>query len=195
MTKILIINGSPRRNGNVTGLLMEMARECGKNGCEVMYKRVTDLNIAPCSGCMACRTSRYCAMSPDDSLRVIEMLRDADALIIGAPCYWNNIPGPVKTMFDRMVYALMELDSHGIPRGLHKGKKAIIVATATTPRPFHRIAATRGVVRSIKTILSAAGIKVSGTIHKGSTARSSAPTPHELDAARRLTRKLINQFH
>jgi len=194
MAKILVINGSPRRDGNVAALLEEMALECGKNGCEVIYVRVADLNIAPCTGCMACRATRCCTLPPDDSLQVIKMLRDADALIIGAPCYWNNIPGPVKTMFDRMVYALMELDSHGIPRGLHKGKKAIIVATATTPRPFHRIAATRGVVRSIKTILSTAGIKIAGTIHKGSTNRSSAPTPHELDTARQLARKLTAQI-
>lgn len=89
---ILILSGSPRKKGLVSQMLDIMREEAEKRGDEVETIRTNDLNIKPCIGCMACRTKEKCVLDEDDSQRVLKMMQDADAIIIGAPCYWGNIP-------------------------------------------------------------------------------------------------------
>lgn len=69
-----------------------------------------------------------CAGRPDE---------EAQALIIGAPLLLGNLPGQLKVMSDRIVYGMMGGDLTRYSIGLHKGKKAIIVSTCTTPYPFN----------------------------------------------------------
>lgn len=99
----------------------------------------------------------------------------------------------MKTMFDRMVYALMELSPRGIPCGLHKGKRALIVASSTTPWPINRFTATRGVIRNIKAILDTAGIKTIGSIQKGGTAKKHTLSATETAKAKRSIHRLITR--
>lgn len=127
--KILIINGSPRKQGHISKMLQWMEAEAKANGDYVSVIRVADLSIRPCIGCMSCREKLKCCLPEDDAQRVLKQIEEANALIIGAPCYWGNLPGQLKVMFDRMVYGMMGETSRGIPIGLHKGKKAVIVST------------------------------------------------------------------
>ena len=135
--KILILNSSPRRNGNISKMLEAMKQEIECCNAEAVYVRVPELKVRPCIGCMKCRSSLRCCLPEDDAQRVLQSIRDADALIIGAPCYWGNMPGELKVLFDRMVYGMMGENSLGMPLALHKGKKVIIVSTCTTPYPFN----------------------------------------------------------
>ena len=50
-----------------------------------------------------------------DSQWVLKMMQQADAIIKGAPCYWGNISGQMKLMFDRQVYGMMR-DTNRFPR-------------------------------------------------------------------------------
>ena len=79
---------------------------------------------------------RRCVLGEDDSQRVLKMLQDADAIIMGAPCYWGNIPGQMKLLFDRLVYGMMR-DTPRFPEPLMKGKKCILLSTCTTPWPWN----------------------------------------------------------
>lgn len=166
--KILIINGSPRKQGHISKMLQWMEAEAKANGDDVSVIRVADLSIRPCIGCMSCREKLKCCLPEDDAQRVLKQIEEANALIIGAPCYWGNLPGQLKVMFDRMVYGMMGETSRGIPIGLHKGKKAVIVSTCTTPYPFNIFFnQTRGVVKALKEILKWSGFKVVSAIEKG----------------------------
>ena len=100
---ILIINGSPRKKGLVSQMLDIMCCEAENRGDSVETVFTNDLNVKPCIGCMVCRTKNKCVLDEDDSQRVIKLLQEADAIIMGAPCYWGNIPGQMKLLFDRMV--------------------------------------------------------------------------------------------
>lgn len=53
--KILIINGSPRKQGHISKMLQWMEAEAKANGDDVSVIRVADLSIRPCIGCMSCR--------------------------------------------------------------------------------------------------------------------------------------------
>ena len=102
---ILIINGSPRKKGLISQMLGIMQEEAETRGDTVEMVYTNGLTVKPCTGCMACRTKEKCVLAEDDSQRVLKMMQKADAIIMGAPCYWGNIPGQMKLMFDRQVSA------------------------------------------------------------------------------------------
>lgn len=171
---LLIINASPRHGGNIDRIICAMKDKAEKEtDFNVEYVRTSDLQIASCCGCMSCRTSNKCVLPEDDAQRVLEKIKWCDALIVGAPCYWGNIPGTLKLLFDRIVYGMMGETRLGIPRPLHKGKKAVVIATSTTVWPFNILAhQTSGVKRALKEILGYSGFKIVKTIQKGGTKNS-----------------------
>lgn len=168
--KILILNGSPRRRGNLSRLLDAMKQEAEGRDYEVRYESVSDLHIRPCTGCMKCRASRHCVLPEDDAQRILSLISWADALIVGSPCYWGNMPGTLKVLFDRMVYGLMGESPKGMPRPLHKGKRALLVTTCTTPWPFNVwFRQSRGTVRALREILRWSGFRIVKSIERGGT--------------------------
>lgn len=81
--------------------------------------------------------------------------------------------------------------SRGIPIGLHKGKKSVIVSTCTTPYPFNIFFnQTRGVVKALKEILKWSGFKVVSAIEKGGTKQHPGLTEREMKRCRRVIHKL-----
>lgn len=168
--KILIINGSPRKKGLISQMLDIMRQEAEQRSDEVQVVYTNDLTVKPCTGCMACRTKLKCSMAEDDSQRVLGMMRDSDAVIMGAPCYWGNIPGQMKLLFDRMVYGMMR-DTPRFPEPLMKGKKCVLLSTCTTPWPWNIwFKQSRGAIRAMREICRYSGFKVVATIERGGTA-------------------------
>ena len=114
-----------------------------------------------------------------------------DALVIGAPCYWGNMPGTLKVLFDRMVYGLMGESPRGVPLPLHKGKRAIIVSTSTTPWPFNIwFRQTRGTVRALREILKWSGFHVMAAIERGDT-RQRPVNEKDLTRCRRAIHRVL----
>lgn len=187
---ILILNGSPRRNGNIARMLKAMREEAESRGMKVTSVCVADLRIMPCTGCMVCRKKLACVLPDDDAQRMLELIQGCDAWVIGAPCYWGNMPGQLKVMFDRIVYGMMGESQRGIPIPLHKGKRAILVSTCTTPFPFNILFnQTRGVIKALKEILKWSGFKVISTIEVGGT-KQHAVSDKALERCRKVIRKL-----
>jgi len=169
------------------GIMRERAEE---SGCKVEFVRANDLQVKPCIGCMACRSSSKCVLPEDDSQRVLKLLQEADAVIIGAPCYWGNIPGQLKLLFDRMVYGMMR-DTPRFPEPLMKGKRCILVSTSTTPFPFNRLFnQTHGAIRALQEILGYSGMRTVGVIERGGTQMH----PELTDRDRRKCEKMIGRL-
>ena len=167
--KILIINGSPRKKGLISQMLGIMQAEGEQRGGQVQLVYTNDLTIKPCIGCMACRTKGKCVLGEDDSQRVLKMMQEADAIIMGAPCYWGNIPGQMKLLFDRIVYGMMR-DTPRFPEPLMKGKKCILLSTCTTPWPSNILfKQSRGAIRAMREICRYSGFKIVATIERGGT--------------------------
>lgn len=190
--KVLILNASPRREGNIAQLLEVMRRELEGRGVETVCIRVAELQVRPCIGCMKCRSALSCCLPEDGAQLVLRRLEEADVLIVGAPCYWGNMPGALKLLFDRMVYGMMGESACGVPRPLHKGKRAVIVSTSTTPYPFNILFnQTRGVVKALKEILKWSGFKITATLEKGGTRQHPEPTERELRRCRKVIGDLL----
>ncbi len=189
--RILILNASPRPHGNIASMLEAMALEATQEGADVETVRVADLAVRPCTGCMACRLRLECVLPEDDAQRTLQKIADCDALVIGAPCYWGNMPGTLKVLFDRMVYGLMGESPRGVPLPLHKGKRAIIVSTSTTPWPFNIwFRQTRGTVRALREILKWSGFHVMAAIERGDT-RQRPVNEKDLTRCRRAIHRVL----
>ena len=188
--RLLIINASPRREGNISKMLSQAAAAAKDAGAECDVINLYDKDIRPCRGCMACRTTLACPIR-DDMASIAEAIKSADRIVIGTPCYWANMPGILKNMFDRLVYIFIADGKHGIPRPLLKGKRAVVIVTATTPMPFARLfGQTTGTVKSITRILMMGGIKLTTSLQIGGT-RKHDITERNLHRVDRLMKRLL----
>lgn len=189
--KVLMLYASPWRNGNISVMLDAVAYEMDERGWEVDVDYVDELVVHPCMGCMKCRAEKECCLGRDDAHRIASRLAGYDLFVIGAPCYWGNMPGTLKVLFDRMVYAMVDTEAAGLlPVPLLKGKRAIIVTASATPSPLNRwFGQTSGVVKSLKSIFRQCGVKIIGTYQKGATRKSPLPTERDLRKVLRLLPK------
>ncbi len=186
---VLMLNGSPRRDGNISRMLDTMQEEAENRGMQVTLLRVSALQVQPCRGCMSCRGSGACILPEDGAQYVLDRIRACDVLIIGAPCYWGNMPGQLKVLFDRMVYGMMGESSKGIPVPLHKGKRAVLVSTCTTPYPFNILFnQTRGVIKALREILKWSGFKIVSCLECGGTKKHPV-SGNVLERCRKAVRK------
>lgn len=189
---ILIINASPRRDGCVSQMLGLVRKEGEARSAEVTVVRVADLQVGACIGCMQCRSRQECVLPYDDARKVLAMINEADAVIVGTPCYWGNIPGSLKVLFDRIVYGMMGESRRGMPLPLHKGKRAAFIATCSTPWPFNILfRQSRGAVKALREIFKWSGFKIVATVEKGGTKSRPSLTDGDCRACRKIVERLM----
>ncbi|NYT07789.1 MAG: flavodoxin family protein [Methanomicrobiales archaeon] len=97
---VLIIQGSPRADGNCSIIAGWAAAAAEEAGCsaEVVYPH--DLWITGCIGCYQCYNTGFCTFA-DDMTGIISSLRQAFLLIICTPVYTSTVPGELKMVIDR----------------------------------------------------------------------------------------------
>ena len=97
MGKVIILNGSPKANGNTATALHEVERTLGQQGIETEWIHVGHLQIHGCIACNKCWTSGICAFG-DIVNEISVKMRDADGLLIGSPVYFASPNGTDWTM-------------------------------------------------------------------------------------------------
>lgn len=97
---ILILLSTNRRQGTICNLCEQFRRGALENGHQVTTVNLYDYDIKACIGCWACVKTNTC-IHQDDFVELFEKFEAADVIVLGAPCYWGNIPGILKTFFDR----------------------------------------------------------------------------------------------
>lgn len=178
----LILNASPKAKGTVSRQLQAIADELQSKGHAVTSLDIRSLRISPCMGCMHCRTANKCQLKEDDAAIVLDRLREAQALIVGTPCYWGNLPGPLKVLLDRLAYGLIYTprNPYRLPAGRMGGRRALVFVASTAPWPFHLLPhQARGTASALRHILRSAGIRPVKTLYRPGTSRS-AVGPDEL---------------
>jgi len=103
MTKILIFNGSPRKNGNTSTLIKECVRAINDSGkvAEVFF--LNDMIIKPCQFCDWCIDNKTLScVEEDDMHEVYQKLLESDVLIFAAPIFWFNVSAQLKIFIDRL---------------------------------------------------------------------------------------------
>lgn len=108
MKKILILSGSPRKNGNSDILCDEFARGALEAGHEVEKIRVAEKKIGYCRACYACRGTGVCAIK-DDMAEILQKMIDSDVLVLASPVYFYSIDAQLKAVIDRTVARWLEV--------------------------------------------------------------------------------------
>ncbi len=94
-SKTLIINSSPRINGDTSALIREMKKHLSGEITELSAYRA---NIAPCLDCRSCQKALGCVI--DDDMHVI-YADDFVNVVIASPVYYGHFPGPLVNIMSR----------------------------------------------------------------------------------------------
>ena len=123
--KILMISGSPRKNGDGAKILKELESIFTKNDeieCEYLFLK--DLNIKGCRGCLLCQKKESCNCPvKDDMFKLLDKFNTADGFIFISPVYVRMISAQMKVLFDRTSFLLHK------PR--YAGKLALLITNAS----------------------------------------------------------------
>ena len=102
--KVLIINGSPRENGNTSIALAEMENVFHKNGIETETIRIRNKEIRGCLSCGYCYKNGKCSI--DDIVNELAVkFEECDGMVIGSPVYYASANGTLISLLDRLFYS------------------------------------------------------------------------------------------
>ncbi|MCD7935471.1 MAG: flavodoxin family protein [Tannerellaceae bacterium] len=102
--KVLLVNGSPNKEGCTYTALQEISETLGKEGIgsEILY--IASKPLSGCRGCGACRNTGRCVI--DDIVNeVIDRLDEFDGFIFGSPVHYASASGFITPFLDRLFYA------------------------------------------------------------------------------------------
>ena len=104
--KVVAINGSPRKEGNVSQCLEVMAEEFSKEGIEFEVLQ-PGAKVRPCMACYHCldNGTLHCIQKDDMVNEIIDKCIEADGIILASPVYHGGIAGGMKCVLDRMMLA------------------------------------------------------------------------------------------
>jgi len=158
--KILLVMGSPRKEGNSATLAKQVAAGAEATGATVESFYLHGMNIQPCTACDACREERDKDCVIDDDMETLyPKLRQADALVIATPIYWFTVSAQTKLFMDRW-YAL---GGPGEEYAAFAGKRIGIVLTYADVDPF-----ASGAVNALRTFQDAfnyVGAQIVGMVY------------------------------
>jgi len=184
--KVLVIMGSPRKNGNSTILAEEAVKGARRAGAEVEIVRLRDMTIRPCLACESCRRKGAKGCVQDDSMILLyPKLRAADALVIASPVYWFTMSAQVKLLMDRL-YAFGAEKGYAL-----EGKSIGIILTFADADPFSSGAVNA--LRAFQDAFAFIGAPIEGMVY-GSASRAGEVRGNKalLKDARALGKKLGN---
>ena len=102
--KVLMINGSPRPNGNTAMALAEMEKIFAQDGIETETIQVGNQNIRGCIACGHCYKNGKCVF--DDCINdIAAKFEDADGLVVASPVYYASANATLIAVLDRLFYS------------------------------------------------------------------------------------------
>ena len=102
--KVLLINGSPRKDGNTAIALNEMIKVFENQGIETELLHIGGKDIRGCIACGKCRQLGHCVFD-DIVVQASQKLAEADGLVVGSPVYYASANGTVVSFMDRLFYS------------------------------------------------------------------------------------------
>ena len=102
--KVLLINGSPRKDGNTAIALNEMIKVFESQGIETELLHIGGKDIRGCIACGKCRQLGHCVFD-DVVTEAGKKLAEADGLVVGSPVYYAAANGTAVSFMDRLFYS------------------------------------------------------------------------------------------
>ena len=99
--KVLILNGSPRKNGNTTVAVNEMIKIFRENNVEVEHIQVGSKDITGCKACGVCYGTGKCVIK-DEVNEIAEKFEKSDGLVVASPVYFASANATLMACLDRL---------------------------------------------------------------------------------------------
>lgn len=103
--KVLLINGSPHKNGNTFLALSEVAKELEKEGIETEIISIGMKAVQGCIACGKCAELGHCVFNDSLYSSISERLQSIDGLVVGSPVYYAGPNGSLCALLDRLFYS------------------------------------------------------------------------------------------
>ncbi|MDR1148372.1 MAG: flavodoxin family protein [Spirochaetaceae bacterium] len=148
MKNILVITGSPRKNGNSTLMANAFIEGAKMAGNETMLFEAGKMKINGCIACDTCFTKGMACSFNDDFNKLVPMLENADIIVFCTPLYWFTFPAQLKSVIDKL---------YSFNRGKKelKIRESILMVCAET----NDINDFKGIIKTYKLILNYKGWK------------------------------------
>ena len=102
--KVLIINGSPRPDGNTACAISELEKTFAKNGIDTVTVQIGTQPVSGCIACMKCKTTGKCVFV-DLVNQIAEIFEGCDGLVVASPVYYASANGTLISLLDRLFYS------------------------------------------------------------------------------------------
>ena len=185
--KVVILLGSPRKDGNSAALAEKIADGAASAGARVEMFYLHGMKIAPCRACEACHKpgAKGCVIK-DDMQRLYPAMKAAGAIVYASPIYWFTVSAQTKLAMDRS-YAL------STPDGGHalKGKRIGLAFSFGGEDPFD--SGCTNAIRTFQDAFGFIGAEIVGMVYGSAGAagdiKSNAKVMQEAaDLGRKLVR-------
>ncbi|MBQ2645301.1 flavodoxin family protein [bacterium] len=123
--KVLILSGSPRKNGTSNYMTDEFIRGAKESGHEIFRFDSARANVKHCFGCNACGMGSKPCIHKDDFVELKEYLLNSDVIVFVTPMYYFGMSSTIKKVIDRFY----SIDSQ-IKSG---NKKGILISVQHAP--------------------------------------------------------------
>lgn len=107
--KVIILNGSPKAEGNTATALHEVERVLNEQGIETEWIHVGHRQIHGCIACNKCWETNNCCFG-DVVNEISEKMDSADGLVVGSPVYFASPSGTLLSLLDRLFYSSLHKD-------------------------------------------------------------------------------------
>lgn len=100
--KIVVITGSPRKNGNSFAMTEAFIKAAEAKGHIVTRFDAAMKKLGGCRACETCFTTGKACTFDDDFNTIAPAILEADAVVFTTPVYWYSIPAQIKCIIDRI---------------------------------------------------------------------------------------------
>ena len=104
--KVLLVNGSPHKEGCTYTALCEVSKALNENGVDTDIFWIGNKALSGCIACKKCRDNNKCIFN-DSVNELLDIAGDYDGFIFGSPVHWGGASGAITSFMDRVFYALM----------------------------------------------------------------------------------------
>lgn len=180
---MLLIKGGPRTCG-ATGKMLDFLQSYANEKGWICHRYdLYEKRLAPCTGCKNCRKTSICIIK-DDITELKNQIIKCNMVVLSAPTYFANVPGPVKNMFDRLSGVI--IDDMARPK-LSKEKRYILLTACSTKAPWDRLTGqSTGTLRAMQEFFKMGGMTCQGKVIYSGTSEDAVLPDRIKNKIRRL---------
>lgn len=106
--KVLLVNGSPHKNGCTYTALSEVSKSLEESGIETNIYHIGNKPVRGCIACQKCSEIEKCIFDDDVCNELAKLMQEADGIIVGSPVYYAGPNGALLAILDRVFYSASE---------------------------------------------------------------------------------------